>query len=89
MFLQSPSLKIPFLESKENRRLQTEMAAKCGRSFMTESELKQLKRTASKVDEDQELDCRKLLGLLGVPFVMAPSDARAQCAELVNCSIAF
>eukprot|EP01104_Vermistella_antarctica_P018870 TRINITY_DN7167_c0_g1_i1.p1 TRINITY_DN7167_c0_g1~~TRINITY_DN7167_c0_g1_i1.p1 ORF type:complete len:379 (+),score=109.47 TRINITY_DN7167_c0_g1_i1:110-1246(+) len=47
----------------------------------TEAAAKLVKRTV-KVTAKHNEDCKKLLGLMGLPFVSAPCEAEAQCAEM-------
>ena len=44
--------------------------------------LDKFSRRTVKVTREQNDDCKKLLKLMGIPYVEAPCEAEAQCAEL-------
>ena len=43
-----------------------------------------LSRRTVRVTREHNEECRKLLRLMGIPVVEAPSEAEAQCAELAR-----
>ncbi|ETN38517.1 uncharacterized protein HMPREF1541_06552 [Cyphellophora europaea CBS 101466] len=67
----------------------TKDAASAARDY--ENELKQLRsqqkrdrRDADEVTQTMIQECQALLGLFGLPYITAPMEAEAQCAELVS-----
>ncbi|KAL2813566.1 hypothetical protein BJX63DRAFT_394136 [Aspergillus granulosus] len=65
--------------------------AQPGATFDYEQELKQLRiqqkkdrRDADEVTQTMITECQQLLTLFGLPYITAPMEAEAQCAELVS-----
>jgi flap endonuclease-1 len=50
----------------------------------TVEEMDKFSRRTVKVTREHNEECRRLLGLMGIPFVVAPSEAEAQCAALAR-----
>jgi flap endonuclease-1 len=54
-----------------------------------EEEVNKLARRLVKVTKEHNDECKKLLRLMGIPYIEAPSEAEAQCAALVKSGKAF
>lgn len=46
------------------------------------------KRTI-RVTKEQTDECKKLLSLMGIPYIEAPSEAEAQCAEMCKGGLVY
>ncbi|KAL0234699.1 hypothetical protein PCE1_001735 [Barthelona sp. PCE] len=80
----APELKRQELDKRRERRTEaTEKAAEAREEGNVEEMEKQEKRTAS-MKHNMADDCFKLLNLMGIPTIRSPSEAEAQCAELVK-----
>ncbi|KAI8937756.1 hypothetical protein NX059_005456 [Plenodomus lindquistii] len=78
-------------EASEHARFAQELNASTTVSVDFDKELKQLRaqqkkdrRDADEVTQTMITECQHLLSLFGLPYVTAPMEAEAQCAELVS-----
>lgn len=84
-----PSLKGGELEKRKERRDEAqanlEKATEAGEVENVEKFTKRL----VKVTKEHGEDCRKLLKLMGIPYVEAPCEAEAQCVALVKGGVCY
>ncbi|KAL7279870.1 hypothetical protein ACG7TL_006279 [Trametes sanguinea] len=79
-----PELKAGVLSKRFERREEAKEEGEEAKEIGTTEDVDRFSRRTVKVTREHNEECRKLLTLMGIPFVVAPSEAEAQCAELAR-----
>ncbi|GLB38745.1 putative structure-specific nuclease with 5'-flap endonuclease and 5'-3' exonuclease activities involved in DNA replication and repair [Lyophyllum shimeji] len=79
-----PELKKGVLSKRFERRAEAKEDGEEAKEVGTAEDIDRFSRRTVKVTKEHNEECRKLLGLMGIPVVIAPSEAEAQCAELAR-----
>ncbi|KAG1791844.1 PIN domain-like protein [Suillus plorans] len=79
-----PELKSGVLSKRFERREEAKEEGEEAKETGTAEDVDKLSRRTVKVTKEHNEECRKLLKLMGIPVIVAPSEAEAQCAELAR-----
>ncbi|KAJ3478218.1 hypothetical protein NLI96_g9911 [Meripilus lineatus] len=79
-----PELKAGVLSKRFERREEAKEEGEEAKETGTAEDMDRFSRRTVKVTKEHNEECRRLLTLMGIPFVVAPSEAEAQCAELAR-----
>ncbi|KAF8694143.1 hypothetical protein AX14_002159 [Amanita brunnescens Koide BX004] len=79
-----PELKKGVLSKRFERREEAKEEGEEAKEIGTAEDIDRFSRRTVKVTSQHNEECRKLLALMGIPVVIAPSEAEAQCAELAR-----
>lgn len=79
-----PEMKGGELHKRLERREKATTEAERIRETGTAEEIAKLERRTVRVSKEQNEEAQTLLELMGIPFIVAPSEAEAQCAELAK-----
>ncbi|KAK0208336.1 flap endonuclease 1 [Desarmillaria ectypa] len=79
-----PELKKGVLSKRLARREEAKEGSEEAKETGTTEDVDRFSRRTVKVTREHNEECRRLLGLMGIPVVVAPSEAEAQCAELAR-----
>ncbi|KAI9465016.1 PIN domain-like protein [Lactarius psammicola] len=79
-----PELKAGVLAKRFERREEAKADGEEAKETGTAEDVERFSRRTVKVTREHNEECRRLLRLMGIPVVIAPSEAEAQCAELAR-----
>jgi flap endonuclease-1 len=58
-------------------------------NILSEDDKIKMQKRSLKITEEQVLECKEMLNILGIPYIESPSEADSQCAYLVKEGIAY
>ncbi|KAG6810650.1 Elongation of fatty acids protein 2 [Tricholoma furcatifolium] len=79
-----PEMKKGVLSKRFERREEAKEEGEEAKEVGTAEDVDRFSRRTVKVTREHNEECRKLLKLMGIPVIVAPSEAEAQCAELAR-----
>ena len=80
----SPDMKLKEIQKRGQRRVELQTSLQKAIEDGNEQDMIKLNSRLVKIDDKHINDCKALLDLMGIPYVQAPCEAEAQCANLVK-----